>query len=848
MAKKRAVPSPKQETLNIPSFLMNPVPSRVPDGAPTDQSTTRRQRPKRPKKVENQRILELEPEAVLETEPEADAQTSLELDTNPEAEPEVEEAFAPKEELEPQPEAAIELEEEYQPEQEPVVEPDAKAALEPVAEPEPEPEPALEPESEAALDAEQGRAATAEAGVEGKPQAEKASEADSPAQDAAETLEAQVDAADSGAEPTSIETMVEQAIDTVRDTKPEPVAEPMPKPEPEPAASLAPSPVEEREPEEAVAPTAEQEEPIEAAAKKTEPDTNSNDRPQDPLQRALEQEDELDAVMQTVFEAAGVPIMEEADDYAFDSIIDSEPEPAATPMPTPTMPEAAIPARVPSLKEDLAMLNKVERRLYAHRYASTELMTFGESIDPPKAAADRAEAVAVLVEEDHALLSKPEVGGMVERLVNRSEKLDPIVAKQVAILARDRRELVSVPASLQSRLVHVQTESYQAWLAAKANNDWQSFAPYLDRMVNLRRKVAEAIDPNADPYDTMLDMYEKGTNRAFYNNFFARVKQCVVPLLSSISMSGRTLSRTCIEGRFDTTRQWELAHDIMQLQGIDQKAHFLASTEHPFSDAMTSNYAITAARVVPDDVMSNVYTMLHELGHNLYEQGVDPKFNRTSLKGGTSMGMHESQSRLFENYIGRDRAFIPVLLSLLKQRFPGQMGRVTPNQLYRAVNRVVPSLIRMDADELTYPLHILVRYEIEQLLVSGKATARDVPRLWASRYSRYIGANVPDDTRGALQDVHWAEGDFGYFPTYALGNAYAAQMRAKMIDEGMDWSAILASGNLEPIRTWLRERVWQYGRSKDPADIIKDACGEPFTPRHYANYLTHKFAQLYSLH
>ncbi|MBR3326479.1 MAG: carboxypeptidase M32 [Atopobiaceae bacterium] len=499
------------------------------------------------------------------------------------------------------------------------------------------------------------------------------------------------------------------------------------------------------------------------------------------------------------------------------------------------------------MEDDLALLAHVEQRLFAHRYASAELETFGETIDPKNATADRAEALAVLMEEDYELLSKDEVGGMLDRLGNRTDELEPVQQAQVRILKRDRYQLVSVPASDQAKLIRLASEGQDAWEQAKANNDWRSFAPYLDRLVNLQRKIARTKNPDADPYDTMLDEHEPGANRAFYNSFFARVKRCVIPLLTSISKSGRTLSRACVEGNFDVNRQWELAKDIARLEGINEDAHYLTSAEHPFSESMTSNYVVTAAHVHRDDLMSNVFTMLHEIGHNLYEQGVDPSLNRTSLSGGTSMGVHESQSRFFENYIGRDRAFCGPLLDLMKQRFPGQLSRVTPNQLYLAINRVVPSLIRMDADELTYPLHIIIRYEIEQLLFDGKATAREVPRLWADRYREYLGVEVTSDTMGALQDVHWSQGDFGYFPTYALGNAYAAQIRWKMIDEGMDWDRLLASGNLAPIRSWLQTHIWQYGRQKDPRELIEDACGEPFNPRHYANYLTNKYTALYGI-
>lgn len=580
--------------------------------------------------------------------------------------------------------------------------------------------------------------------------------------------------------------------------------------------------------------------------------------------RAMPRDEEVDAVMKSVHEAVSVGMdLDEIEEHPMEleGLADSaeaqeetknreaailntpdqsvvpevDPEPKPKPQPEPTT------------EEDLEHLARVERRLYAHRYASSELVAFGETIDPPNVTADRAEALSVLVEEDHELLSDPEVGNMLDRLAAKPDELEPTQVAQVRILTRDRNQLVSVPPELQAELVRLQSESYDVWLRAKADNDWNSFAPYLDRLVELQRNIALAKNPEADPYDTLLDEHEHGSNRAFYNSFFARVKQCVVPLLTSISKSGRSLSTACVSGRFDVMRQWELSRDVAQLEGINEDAHYLTTTEHPFSMAMTSNYAVTATNLDPDDLMAGVYSMLHEIGHNMYEQGVNPEFNRTSLKGGTSMGMHESQSRFFENYVGRDRAFMGPLLDLLKYRFRGQLSRVTANQLYLAVNSVSPSLIRTEADELTYPLHVIVRYEIEQLLFEGKATAREVPALWSSRYRRYIGANVTSDSEGALQDVHWSHGSFGYFPTYALGNAYAAQFQAKMIEEGLDWEGSLSSGNLAPIREWLRERVWQYGRSKDAAQIIEDACGEKFNARHYANYLTHKYATLYGI-
>lgn len=520
-----------------------------------------------------------------------------------------------------------------------------------------------------------------------------------------------------------------------------------------------------------------------------------------------------------------------------------EPAPARVP----GAPSVPNPAAIGNPKEDLASLDGLERHLYAHRYAEIGIDCYGPSIDPANATADRGEAQAILKEEDQALLCSAGTGALLDRLASESSLLSPTQRAQVRVLRRDRDRLVGVPAQKQSALTRLLAESDQVWHKAKAENDWASFEPYLDRVVAAMREIASLRDPSRDPYDVWLDEFEPGTDRAFYDNFFAEVKGAVVPLYAEIRKRGWQPDRSVIEGHFDERRQWELAHDLMALEGLDPDVMFLTSTEHPYSDALTTNYAIIAAHVYPDDVVSNVYTMLHEGGHALYETGVNPAFNYTSLKGGTSMGMHEGQSRFFENYVGRDRAFAPRLLEVMARHFRGQLGRVTPNQFYLATNRAEGQPIRTEADELTYPLHILVRYEIEQALFSGEAKAADVPALWGKKYHDYLGVEVKDDTHGALQDSHWSDGLLGYFPTYALGGAFGAQLRHQMIVEGMDWDAVLGSGDLAPIREWLRDRVWQWGRAKDSGQIIQDACGEPFSARYYVEYLDEKFSDIYGL-
>lgn len=531
-----------------------------------------------------------------------------------------------------------------------------------------------------------------------------------------------------------------------------------------------------------------------------------------------------------------------------DDIITTRPTSGDAPqLKIPGTPDFVAPAALTNPKADIAALDSLERHLYAHRYAEAGIQSFNGTIDPVAASADSGEALAILEQEDHELICAPETGELLARLEAHDELLNETQRAQVRVLMRERATKVNVPSQLMADFTRATTESFAVWQRAKAANDWASFAPQLDHIVELLREIAAYRNPSADPYDVLLDEFEHGRGRVFYDAFFDQVREIVVPLFAAVAKSGRQPSTNAFKGHFDANRQWALADDLVDLEGLRREALFVTATEHPFSDALTTNYAIIAGHVHEDDVISNVYSMLHEGGHALYEQGVNPAFNYTSLKGGTSMGMHEAQSRFFENYVGRSEEFAPHLLALLRKHFPGQLGRVTARQLYQATNRAEGSLIRTEADELTYPLHVLVRYEIEQLLLSGEAAAADVPRLWAQKYRSYLGVTVPDDTRGALQDVHWSQGMLGYFPTYALGNAYGAQLRAAMIRSGMGYHDLLAQGNLGPIRDWLGANVWWHGRSKDPEQIIEDACGEPFSATYYTDYLVEKFSAIYGL-
>ena len=504
-------------------------------------------------------------------------------------------------------------------------------------------------------------------------------------------------------------------------------------------------------------------------------------------------------------------------------------------------------AALPNPRADMEALDALERTLFSLGYAMGEIDSLGQVIDPPRATAQRAEAVAQLQEMATRALCDPTVGPLLDRLEQQPELLGETRMAQVRVLKRDRASLVDVPVEEQAAFSRLTVEANDVWRRAKAANDWASFEPYVDRIVDALRRMAACKDAEKDPYDVWLNEYERGTDRAFYDRFFSQVKDCVVPLLADCMASRHKPSHACVDGTFDEERQWRLADDLVRLEGLDMDALWIGRTEHPFTNGLSRDFVIVTGHAYADNVLSNVFSILHEGGHALYEQNVDAAYAGTSLAGGTSMGMHEAQSRFFENLVGRSEAFAEPLLEVLRRHFPGQFGRVTAHQLYLAENCAEPGLVRTEADELTYPLHILVRYEIEQLLFSGEAHAADVPGLWAEKYRAYLGVDVPDDARGALQDTHWSGGSFGYFPTYALGSAFGSQLKAAMVRDGIDFDAACASGDLAPIRAWLRDNIWRWGRSKDSGELIEVACGGPFSPAYYTDYLTDKFSALYRL-
>lgn len=494
-------------------------------------------------------------------------------------------------------------------------------------------------------------------------------------------------------------------------------------------------------------------------------------------------------------------------------------------------------------------LRKLERKLWNYEYLMKIAEFDGATIAPENGAAARGEAMGWLSAQHHALLTSDKSKELVrtlERGVERG-KVEGQLADEVRVLARDQREASVIPTEEEEAWTRLICEADAVWHKAKAASDWESFEPYVDRIVKTLKRHAGYLDSSKDPYDVLLDQYERGLTSKEFDAFCNQVRSTVVPLVHAIVEHGHQPDAPFLSAHVPADVQKAISFDLIELLGINRADTTLAFTEHPFSEGFAAGDARIATHIYEDNVLSNIYSVIHEAGHTIYELGVDPAYAYTCLAGGTSMGIHESQSRFFENMVGRSRPFMGPLLRILRSRIPDVYGSVDEDQLYHAVNIAQPSLVRIEADELTYPLHIMIRYEIERKLFSGEATAKDIPALWDQLTDKYLGIKVPDDAHGCLQDTHWSGGSFGYFPTYALGSAYDAQYVSAMVEDGVNVGEACAAGDLAPIRSWLEQKIWRWGRSKDAPELIMGACGKPFDATYYCDYLAKKFGALYAL-
>ena len=482
----------------------------------------------------------------------------------------------------------------------------------------------------------------------------------------------------------------------------------------------------------------------------------------------------------------------------------------------------------------------------AMNHATNILYYDGVTVAPVNSAEQRGKTLAYLSGLLYELETGPELTEAARYLQAHREELSAQDRREVEVFLRESEYTASIPEDEFVAYVELVNKADAVWHRAKLENDFPAFEPYVRDIFAANVRFSRYYRPDRAPYDTALDRFERGLTMEKTDAFFAAVKARIVPLLQRI-MDRPQVDDSMIRGRdFPIPAQAELAQYLMRVLTLDPDRCVLGETEHPFTTDFSRDDVRITTHYYPELLDSSMYSVMHEGGHALYELNSGAELEGTLLSGGVSMSIHESQSRFMENLIGRSRAFTDFLLPKLQELFPEQLAGVTEEQLYRAVNKVEPSLIRTEADELTYCLHILIRYEIEKGLFDGSIRAEELPAVWNAKYREYLGVEVPDDRQGVLQDSHWAGGSVGYFPAYALGSAYGAQLLAKM-RETVDVDAAVRAGDLRPVTAWLEERIWRFGCRFDPIDLLESALGEPFDPTYFTDYLEQKFGAIYGL-
>jgi len=466
---------------------------------------------------------------------------------------------------------------------------------------------------------------------------------------------------------------------------------------------------------------------------------------------------------------------------------------------------------------------------------------------PPKGAEARGKALAALEEVLHAKFTAPETGRLIAEIYDwaQAKGHDSFEASYLRALKRDYDKEVKLPAEFVAEFSLACTAAYEAWHKARAASDFSAFAPHLEKMVRLNLRKAQYLAPALQPYDALLDLYEPGMTRAKLDALFPELLAGLKPVIRGIAANKDKVSDAPFRGDFDEAAQLRLADELVKALGFDFERGRQDKSAHPFTGGSSRNDVRITTRTLKDWLPSCVYASLHECGHALYELGSPEEFEFTPVAGGAGLGLHESQSRFWENVIGRSRPFARWALPLYRKHFPGKFDGVSEEDLYRAANHSESSLIRVEADEVTYNLHIALRYELETLLLDGKLKVKDAPELWNAKMKEYLGVTPANDAEGVLQDVHWSQGMIGYFPTYTLGNLVSAQLYGAMKADLGDTDALVAKGEFAPILGWLGKKIHVHGRKYLPEELLQKAIGEKIQVRPFVEYIGAKYSELY---
>lgn len=495
-------------------------------------------------------------------------------------------------------------------------------------------------------------------------------------------------------------------------------------------------------------------------------------------------------------------------------------------------------------EQALEKLNALEKKKAAYAHAMGLISYDAVTGAPLGGAACRGETLAVLSQEEYRLKAGPETQELLAFLAGCGQALPPQAARRVEILRQELDETRCIPPEEYAAYQKLLNDAEAVWHEAKGKSDFDSFAPYLKKIIDTQIRFAAYSAADKDPYEYYLDRYEPGMDVKALDAFFSALRERLVPLLQRVQ-AAKQVDASFLTGDFPLEKQRALAQELMDVLRIDRAHCAIGETEHPFTTDFSKFDVRITTHYYRQNLFPALFSVVHEGGHALYELNTADEYAYTCLGTGVSMGVHESQSRFYENLIGRSRGFIAFLTPRLQALFP-QLSDVSQQALYRAVNRCEASLIRIEADELTYCLHVMVRYELEKKLFARQMAVEELPQAWNALYREYLGVVPSCDREGVLQDSHWAGGSFGYFPSYALGSAYGAQMMHCM-KKSVDVDACAAAGDLAPVNRWLCENIWRHGKRYRPDELLVRVFGGPFDPAYYLAYLEKKYTEIYEL-
>ncbi|WAA13258.1 carboxypeptidase M32 [Fervidibacillus halotolerans] len=496
-------------------------------------------------------------------------------------------------------------------------------------------------------------------------------------------------------------------------------------------------------------------------------------------------------------------------------------------------------------KDFLRYVNKISHYEEAINLMYWDLRTKA----PAKSVEQRANSIATLSTELHKMCTSEVFEEMFTTLLSEeaSGQISEITKKAALECRKDYDHFKKIPLDEYEEFVKLQSKAESVWEEAKEKGDFSLFQPYLEQLVEKTKIFIGYWGYEGNPYNTLLDLYEPGVTVDILDQVFAELRDGIIDLLKDIQHSSKKPDTSFLYHPFPKEKQEAFSLDILKQFGYDFRSGRLDETVHPFEITINPYDVRITTKYDEKDFRVAVFGTIHEGGHALYEQHISKDLMGTPLATGTSMGIHESQSLFHEIFIGRNRSFWEYHYDRFKKYSEGQFDHVSLDDFYRAINEVKPTLIRIEADEVTYPLHIIIRYEIEKGLFNDEIEVKDLPKIWNEKYKHYLGIEPDNDGVGVLQDVHWAGADFGYFPSYALGYMYAAQLKHAMLKEIPDFDKRLAKGDLKPIEDWLSENVHRFGKMKKPLEILQEATGEPLKAKYLINYLRDKYKEIYDL-